>query len=272
MTRVLVTRATRRLPLYVRDDPPLYRFARGLLTSTLRLYHRYELSGVDLLPATGPAIVVSNHPSDIDPIILGVAFGRPLHFMADVVQFRRGFVGRVIPRLGAFPVNKGAADRAALRAALDLLAAGQVVALFPEGDLYTDGVLHPFEPGVGFLAAVSGAPVVPAAITGACGIADRRWLEWPTLRLTVGEPVDLEDIASRGHAGWTQRTGRVEAAVRELRERGLLAERCDEALRGRRRAGEGAAAPVESSSCRPRVGPRRPRSWRCRSPDWGRRW
>ena len=142
-----MTRATRRLPLYVRDDPPLYKVARGLLTSGLRLYHRYELSGAGRLPAAGPAIVVSNHSSDIDPIILGVAFGRPLHFMADVVQFRRGFVGRVIPRLGAFPVHKGVADRAALRAALDLLAAGQVVALFPEADLYTDGVPAPLRAG-----------------------------------------------------------------------------------------------------------------------------
>ena len=223
---MVVTRATRRLPLYVRDDPPLYKVARGLLTSGLRLYHRYELSGAEHLPVGGPAIVVSNHPSDFDPIILGVAFARPLHFMADVVQFRRGLVGRVIPHLGAFPVSKGAADRAALRTALDLLAAGQVVALFPEGDLYTDGTMHPFEPGIGYLAAVSGAPVVPAAITGARGIADRHWLVWPTVRLTVGEPVDFGGIGGRGHVAWARRADRVETAVRELREQALLAERC----------------------------------------------
>jgi len=220
---VVVTRATRRLPLYVEDDPPLYKVARGLLTSGLRLYHRYELSGVEHLPDSGPAIVVSNHPSDFDPIILGVAFARPLHFMADVVQFRRGFVGRVIPHLGAFPVSKGAADRAALRAALDLLRAGEVVALFPEGDLFTDDALHPFEPGIGYLAAASGAPVVPAAITGAHGIADRRWLSWPTVRLTVGEPVDFDGVDGRGHVAWARRTDLVEAAVRRLREQGTLA-------------------------------------------------
>lgn len=219
---MVVTPATRRLPLYAQDDPPLYRVARGLLTSGLRLYHRYELSG-EHLPGSGPAIVVSNHPSDFDPIILGVAFVRPLHFMADVVQFRRSFVGRVIPYLGAFPIDKGAADRAALRAALDLLCAGQVIALFPEGDPFTDGTLHPFEPGIGYLAAVSGAPVVPAAITGARGVGDRRWLSWPTVRLTVGEPVDFGGIGGRGHVAWALRASRVESAVRKLREQGMLA-------------------------------------------------
>ncbi len=67
------------------------------------------------LPASGPAIVVANHPSDVDPILLGVSFPRTLHFMADVVQFRRGFVGPVIRRLAAFPIDKGSPDRRSLR-------------------------------------------------------------------------------------------------------------------------------------------------------------
>lgn len=216
------------------------------------------------LPASGPAIVVSNHPTDFDPIILGVAFARPLHFMADVVQFRRGFVGRVIPHLGAFPVSKGVPDRAALRAALDLLGAGEVVALFPEGDLFADGTLHPFESGIGYLAAASGAPVVPAAITGARGVGDRRWLSRPTVRLTVGAPVDFDGIGAHGHAAWSRRASRVEAAVRELREQGLLAERCDEACRPRGRSGRAASSAgdwdltVAGPSCRPRGEPPRP--------------
>ena len=253
---MIARRVTRRLPFSVADDPPLYKVARGLLTSGLRLYHRYELRGVEHLPAVGPAIVVSNHPTDFDPVILGVAFARPLHFMADVVQFRRGFVGRVIPHLGAFPVSKGVPDRAALRAALDLLAAGEVVALFPEGDLFSDGTLHPFEPGIGYLAAASGAPVVPAAITGARAARDRRWLSWPTVRLTVGAPVDFGGIGAHGRAAWSRRAGRVEAAVRELREQGLLAERCDDARRRRGRpapAGRHAPRPADLElSCRRR--------------------
>jgi 1-acyl-sn-glycerol-3-phosphate acyltransferase len=227
------------LPFHVRGDPPLYTFARGLLVSTARLYGRFEASGTDWLPQAGPAIVVANHPGDIDPIILGIGFPRTLHFMADAVQFRRAFVGRVIPRLAAFPVHRGRPDREALRTALGLLAAGEVVALFPEGDMYTDGVLHPFEPGVGFLALNSGAPIVPAALTGSFGIRDERWLHWPTIRLTVGSPVDVSDIDGNGHAAYEVVAERVEAVVRELRDRAE-----DAAGRGARRGRAPRPAPA----------------------------
>ena len=245
----------RRLPLYVPSDPLLYKFARGLLTSTLRLYRRYEATGVWHLPATGPAIVVSNHPSDFDPIILGVAFPRPLHFMADVTQFERGFVGRVIPHLGAFAVRKGEPDRDGLHTAFELLAAGEVVALFPEGDIYVDGTMHPFERGIGYLAAASGAPVVPAAITGSYALTDGRWLRWPTIRLTVGEPVDLDGVEGRSHIAHARRASLVEAAVRELREQGEQAER--EALERRRVADDWRSEPQSA----PLLGERGAADW-----------
>jgi 1-acyl-sn-glycerol-3-phosphate acyltransferase len=271
-------RRTARPRLVAAGDPPLYRLARALLASGLRLYGRYDLRGTANLPPSGAAIVVSNHPTDFDPIILGVGFARQLHFMADVVQFRRGFVGRVIPHLGAFAVNKGSADRDGLRTALGLLAAGEVVALFAEGDLYDDGTLHPFQPGVGYLAEASGAPVVPAAITGALGVRDRRWLGRPTVRLDVGEPIVFDATAARGRARWVERAGRIEAAVRELRERGLPAAGRDGTRRPPRRHG-GDGPPVRAATdpdratatFRRAAGPSRRRSSGCRNPDWDRR-
>ncbi len=214
-----------RLPWRVPGDPPLYVFARALLVGAVHAYARFEATGTANLPRSGPAILVSNHPSDIDPILLGVSFPRTLHFMADVVQFRRAFVGRVIPRLAAFPIRRGGADGTALRKALGLLAAGEVVALFPEGDMYADGTLHEFERGVGFLALRSGAPVVPAAITGSYAVTDARWRRWPQVRLTVGEPVDVSDVHARGHDGAAIVTARIESAVRELRDGGECAEK-----------------------------------------------
>ena len=206
------------LPLYVPSDPPLYKFARALLVTCARLYGRYSVGGADNLPVTGPAIVVSNHHSDIDPIILGIGVPRTLHFMADAVQFRRAFVGRCIKRLAAFPIAKGQADLESMRTALRLLEAGEVVTLFPEGDMFADGRFRPFGRGVGFLALRSGAPVVPAAINGAVGVPDRRWLRRPPVRLTVGEPLDLSDIAGQGRAAYAEAAARVEAAVRALHD------------------------------------------------------
>jgi len=143
-----------KLPLRVPGDPRLYAFARVLLVVVVRGYGRFSAQGAGELPAAGPAIVVANHPSDVDPILLGVSFPRTLHFMADVVQFRRGFVGPVIRRLAAFPIDKGSPDRRSLETALGLLRRGEVVALFPEGDLYRQAEPEPFGPGIGFLAAL----------------------------------------------------------------------------------------------------------------------
>jgi 1-acyl-sn-glycerol-3-phosphate acyltransferase len=198
------------MKLRVPGDPWLYAFARVLLVTAVRAYGRFSEAGAGRLPASGPAIVVANHPSDVDPILLGVTFPRTLHFVADVVQFRRGFVGPVIRRLAAIPIHKGRPDRAALEQALDVLEAGGVVAIFAEGDLYRREVPAVFHPGVGLLAVRSGAPVVPVAIID----AERLWsagrLHWPWIRLRVGRP--------RSFAGAARSRPTYERIALELRD------------------------------------------------------
>lgn len=203
------------LRLRVPGDPWLYAFARVLLVTAVRVYGRFRVVGADNLPASGPAIVVANHPSDVDPILLGVAMPRTLHFMADVVQFRRGFVGRVIVRLGAFPVHKGVADRTALERALSLLAEGKVVVLFAEGDLYRRAEPSRFHTGAAFLAAHSGAPMVPVAIAGAERIYAGGRLHQPWVRLTVGRPVRFAG-ARRGKAAYARMTHELRETVIRL--------------------------------------------------------
>jgi 1-acyl-sn-glycerol-3-phosphate acyltransferase len=188
-----------RLALRVPGDPWLYAFARVLLIGAITVYGRFRAQGACQLPASGPAIVVANHPSDVDPILLAVSFPRTLHFLADAVQFRRGFVGPVIRRLGAFPIDKGSADRHALQTALDLLRHGEVVAVFPEGDLYRQAEPELFRPGIGFLAARSGAPVIPVFIGGAERIWDGR-LHRPHVTLRAGSAISFDGAPSPGGA------------------------------------------------------------------------
>ncbi len=206
-----------RLVLRGRGDPRLYTIARLVLVPAVRAYGRFTAVGVERLPAWGPAIVVSNHHSHFDPILLGVSFPRPLHFLADVVQFRRGFVGAVIPGLGAIPIDKGRPDRVGLEQALALLRAGEIVALFPEGDLYGDGRLHEFGRGLGFLALRSGAPVIPVGITGADGIWRDGRLRRPPVRLAVGAPGDLGGLQGPRARVYAEAAERVRAAVAALR-------------------------------------------------------
>ena len=183
-----------RFPLRVRDDPWLYAVARILLVPLVLVYGRFSVVGAAHVPARGPVLVVANHPSDVDPILVAIAVRRPLRFMADAVQFRRGFVGTVIRLLGAFPVHLDRPDVTAVRQALALLEAGEAVAIFPEGDVVRQSRPGAFHRGVGLLAERSGAPVVPVAIAG----AERLWrdgrLHWPAIEVSFGPPVQFGDM------------------------------------------------------------------------------
>jgi 1-acyl-sn-glycerol-3-phosphate acyltransferase len=79
-----------------------------------QLYGRFEVDGPGRLPSSGQALIVANHPSDIDPILVALPVLRTLHFMTDARQFDRSFVGWCVRRLGAFPVRRGIFARDAL--------------------------------------------------------------------------------------------------------------------------------------------------------------
>ncbi len=102
--------------------PPLWRFV-----------FRMSIEGPENIPLTGPVLLASNHRSNLDPFFLGVSFPRQVHFMAKAELWKFKPLGRVIDVLGTFPVNRGEADRAAVKRALEMLGAGAVVGMFPEG-------------------------------------------------------------------------------------------------------------------------------------------
>ncbi len=203
------------LPLRVRGDPWLYAVARLLLVPAVVLYGRVRIHGAERVPARGAVLVVANHPSDVDPILVAIAVARPLRFMADAVQFERGFVGPVIRRLGAFPVHLDRPDVSAVRTAIRLLEAGEAVALFPEGDVLRSPEPGSFHRGVGLLAARTGAPVIPVAVVG----AERLWaggrLHWPRIGVRFGTPIRVSG-ACDGEAAPTCLTSAVRSAVTSL--------------------------------------------------------
>lgn len=207
-----------RLPLRVKGDPWLYVVARLILTIAVRLYRRFEYCGQQNVPSGGPAIVVSNHHSDLDPIFLCVVMPRTLHFVGDVVQFRRRLVGPIIKRLGAIPINKGRPDRKGLEAALELLRRGEVIVLFPEGDLFRQAEVEPFGRGVAFLALRGGAPIVPVGIKGAEGIYAGGRVHRVPVRVDIGAAVDLDGLAAGGPGAYAAIAERVHEAVSRLSE------------------------------------------------------
>src|SRR5512136_908206 len=131
-------------------------FARALLGAAFGL----RVEGAGNVPRTGPLLVACNHISELDPPVLGSAMPRTLNFMAKKELFRGSFWRFFFRQLRAFPVDREGVDRAALRKAAEVLAAGNALAVFPEGTRSTDGSMLPPKHGLGFLAASTGSGII----------------------------------------------------------------------------------------------------------------
>jgi 1-acyl-sn-glycerol-3-phosphate acyltransferase len=146
------------------------------------------------VPSSGPVLIVSNHVGGVDPAIIGAWSPRPVWFMAKAELFTRRW-GWLMRGYHAFPVIRHSPDRTALRRAFDLLKQGSAVVLFPEGHRSENARLLRAEPGAGFIARRSGAPLVPIAITGSQNVLSRhsRFPRRADVAMTFGEPFQLPE-------------------------------------------------------------------------------
>jgi len=178
---------------------PLYRFSRFLLRIIFRLYNRWQVCGQEHVPEAGGLLLVANHTSYADPPIVGTACPRPVNFMAKAELFHIPVLSGFIRRTHAFPVQRGAADRAALRRAIRLLKDGKVLLIFPEGTRSPDGRLKELEIGAAFIALSAHAQVVPTAIVGADRVLPpgKPLLLPAKLRVRFGPPLDLSPFRSQ---------------------------------------------------------------------------
>jgi 1-acyl-sn-glycerol-3-phosphate acyltransferase len=123
------------------------------------------------LPASGPAIVVANHVSGLDPLLLIAASRRPLRFLVAREQYRRPALGWLLRAVGCIPVDREERPQEALRQGMKSLRQGKVIALFPEGRIRVpgDGPAQ-LKPGAALMAKRSGAPLIPVRIAGVRGV------------------------------------------------------------------------------------------------------
>jgi 1-acyl-sn-glycerol-3-phosphate acyltransferase len=175
----------------------LTRLAR-LLTRII-LGPKFHLLDTSNVPRSGPLLIVSNHVGAIDPVILGAWTPRPVWFMAKAELFK-GTFGWLMRAYHAFPVVRHSPDRTALRRAFDLLKQGSAVVLFPEGHRAEAARLLRAEPGAGFIARRSGAPLLPVAITGSQRVLGRhqRIPRRAEVNMRFGQPFQLPDRAQDG--------------------------------------------------------------------------
>ena len=173
-----------------------YSFLTGLarLLTRLLLGPKFHLGGTSNVPRSGSLLIVSNHVGAVDPAIIGGWTPRPVWFMAKAELFQ-GAWAWLMRGYHAFPVVRHSPDRTALRRAFGLLKQGSAVVLFPEGHRSENARLLRAEPGAGFIARRSGAPLVPIAITGTQNVLNRqqRFPRPAEVSMTFGEPFQLPE-------------------------------------------------------------------------------
>ncbi|MFQ6133520.1 MAG: lysophospholipid acyltransferase family protein [Armatimonadota bacterium] len=177
----------------------LYAFGWYLFRALLWFFGRFRVEGEENVPAEGGVILACNHVSYLDPPAVGAAIHRPTWYMAKQELFEVPLFGWVISRTRAFPVRRGAPDRRALRRATELLAAGEVVTMFPEGGRRDGDRLEDPELGLAFIAARSGAPVVPVALMGTEQVLPRgaKFPHFGRVVVRFGEPLSFSQYGGR---------------------------------------------------------------------------
>jgi 1-acyl-sn-glycerol-3-phosphate acyltransferase len=203
------------------DATPFYRFTQLVLGTGFRVARGVKVEGLEHIPVSGSCLIVANHSSWLDPPVLGCFVPhRQMHFMAKRELFDRPVLGRLIHWLGAFPVERGQADRRSLRIALDLLASGRIVTVFPEGTR-SDGVtMGAWNLGMAMLASRADVNIIPAALKHTRDLLeDRKLRQTPRpIRIRFGPPIGLGDMEGNGKARLVQIQSRCHATVQSLLE------------------------------------------------------
>ena len=190
-----------------------YRAARRTVLTTLYPYLRVQRQGAEHLDAEGPLIVAPVHRSNLDAPLVSVAGRRPTRFLAKQSLFDNRWFGGLIAALGAFPVRRGGADREALRISAEILAAGQKLLVFPEGGRGSGPRVQGVFDGVSWLAAKTGAAVVPVGVAGteAAMPPGARLPRRVPVAIVVGPPVpppeappDARRVSRRERSGYSQ--------------------------------------------------------------------
>jgi 1-acyl-sn-glycerol-3-phosphate acyltransferase len=131
-----------------------------------RVYHHLEVRTPSQLPRVGPAILVCNHHSGLDPLLVQSPCNRLITWMMAAEYYEMKSMGWIFRTVGAIPVRRANRDSASLRAAIRALEGGQVLGIFPEGRISPTEELLPFQTGVALMAIKTGVPVYPAYLTG----------------------------------------------------------------------------------------------------------
>ncbi|MGH7179155.1 MAG: lysophospholipid acyltransferase family protein [Tepidisphaeraceae bacterium] len=158
-----------------------------------------KVRGVEHVPRRGGALLLANHQSYLDPIVVPVRLYRPVSFFAKSALFEHGFLGWLLRNLHGIPVKLGAGDVGAVKETIRRLREGHLLNLYPEGARSADGEIAEIQTGAALIIKRAGVPIIPAVIDGS-------YVAWPRthrifrarpIRVVFGPPLDVEGLDAR---------------------------------------------------------------------------
>ena len=195
-----------------------YLLGYSLSKAVARTFFAYRVVGAENMIEEGPCIIAANHCSYLDPPLVGIACRRAIHYLARKSLLDLPVLGPILPELNVIPVDQKNADRSALMGAIRVVRHGGAVLIFPEGTRSADGALQAARPGLGMIAAKTGAPVVPVHVSGTY-TAFPRGARFPKLTpvvVRIGRPIFLPPVSRDGRLGYTEWSSQVLDAVAAL--------------------------------------------------------
>jgi 1-acyl-sn-glycerol-3-phosphate acyltransferase len=200
-----------------------------LVRSYLRLYHRLRVHGLERMPTQPPFILIANHSSHLDALVLAAQVPRrlgdctfPLAAQDTFFQSRISSAFAALA-LNALPMRRRHTGRHAIESLRERLVHEQCVfVLFPEGTRSRDGQLQAFKPGIGMLVAGSDVPVVSCYLRGTHEALppERRWPKPRRIELSIGAPLRFKEV-SNDREGWERIAAALQREVERLRHEGI---------------------------------------------------
>jgi 1-acyl-sn-glycerol-3-phosphate acyltransferase len=169
---------------------PFYWVGYAFCKTVAKVAFQYQAFGQENIIEDGPAIMAANHQSYLDPPLVGITCRAEIYFLARKTLFKNKFLGSMLSRVNALPVDLSGADLTAIRTIINLLKQGQRTAIFPEGTRSLTGEIQRARPGIGMIIAKTLAPVVPMRIFGSF----EAWPKGGKIKLSqitvvVGKPI-----------------------------------------------------------------------------------
>lgn len=197
----------------------VYRVAQVLVKGLWPLMGRLDVEGLENIPEKGPFLLIANHQSYLDPVLIQAVVARPVYTMAKSTEFSNPLLAPLLQRLKSFPVRRFEIDPQAVRVSLRHLRAGSGVGIYIEGERSWDGRLQPPRLGTIRLILKAGVPVVPCGVSGAYDV----WPRWGkmrrgSVRIRFGTPLRFAATPTRAdrEAALDRTRETVMAAIAEL--------------------------------------------------------